>query len=349
MREQATRLKIRRLYILGAGASYDASQKGEFSSPLDKDLLENIRNIDLEKPFWINEFKGSLEGTYKGSGSLWSTGMETAVIRQLSQLQFLQTFHPKRARDNVNPIEWLDKLNALACTRLQKARGRAGGPYKLLAESVKNFNDSSKHKKDRIITFNYDTLLDKEFLESTAPQDLYFAKIRTGKSDEASTSSNPFPILLKLHGSTNWRCDTSDLHKSISVTDREDTHYIERIWTDGSRPDPEGDSRPLMVPPLPNKPITSVSILKYLWRKAYEYLYEAEHICIAGYSLPATDTLAKAMFASFTSTDIKSIHIADPDGGMINRWRETLGRTGSRINEWRYSPSFTDMIDRECS
>lgn len=347
MRDHATRQQVRRLYILGAGASYDASQHGEYSAPLDKNALAEIYNLKLEKPHWFCQHQEFVNGKYKGEAKLTATGLELAVIQQLGQLDFLKVFHPKRAKDNVDPTEWLDKLNALLCVRLNRSRLKPAGPYQTLAKSVLKHRQPGK-PQDRIITFNYDTLLDDILREKVSPQDLYFGRILDTESSIPAARQTSAPLLLKLHGSTNWRCCKEDLHKSIHAGVHDGPHHISAIWIDNNRPSPDSDSRPLIVPPLPNKPITSVSILKYLWNKAYEYLYEADELYIAGYSLPATDTLAKAMFSSFVNDHIKKIHIADPDGSMLNRWREVLSRRTVTIEQWRYSPSFAEMMKSDC-
>ena len=111
-------------------------------------------------------------------------------------------------------------------------------------------------------------------------------------------------MLLKLHGSINWRCSEHDF-RSIIEGPRigEGTHEIDAAWIDDSGPPrPDDDVSPLIIPPLPAKPITSARLLKWLWTRAYEYLHEARELLIVGYSLPVADQMAEAMFGSFRSS-----------------------------------------------
>lgn len=65
-------------------------------------------------------------------------------------------------------------------------------------------------KKDTIITFNWDTLMDRALKEVTSwqPDSGYLispSKIYKNKwCNPSSMDNSTFPILLKLHGSTNW-------------------------------------------------------------------------------------------------------------------------------------------------
>ena len=117
-------------------------------------------------------------------------------------------------------------------------------------------------------------------------------------------------------------------------------HRIQAIWFDDrGSPSPADKDYPLMIPPLPSKPITGVEIFGYLWTKAYEYLFEAEHLIVCGYSLPDADRLARSPFGNFSNAGLREITVVDPDPTVMSKWRSLLARKSVGRARWTYFPT----------
>jgi hypothetical protein len=204
--------------------------------------------------------------------------------------------------------------------------------------------------KNRIITFNYDTLVDNYLLRRFSPRMVYFDRMGNHSQDNRRTSEQRHsnPLLIKLHGSINWWCPKAEYHDSLAHSDINSPYRIENIWcTHNTNPDPNDHSSPLIIPPLPEKPITTVSIFKYLWTIAYEYLNMAKEIVICGYSLPETDKLATSLFGSFNPKNLQNVTVVDPDASMLAKWRQLLG--GKRVSKimWNYHSDFAEYIEHQ--
>jgi hypothetical protein len=137
------------------------------------------------------------------------------------------------------------------------------------------------------VTFNYDTLIEKPLLDrGYSKRTLYFDRLTNTEADSTRRTNAqifPHPLVLKLHGSINWRVKRTDFDQLIQGTvDREEKLVI---WYDANNiPEPEDDASPMIIPPIPNKPITQASLFRYLWMLAYEYMHEAKRLIIIGYS-----------------------------------------------------------------
>jgi hypothetical protein len=116
----------------------------------------------------------------------------------------------------------------------------------------------------------------------------------------------------------------------------------------GKSPAPDEERTPLIIPPVPNKPITTISLFTSLWTRASEYLEGARHIVICGYSLPETDTLAKTLFKNVRNLDVTDISIVDPDGATLGRWRYLLDKQVNRQARWHYFANFSEYVEQEC-
>ncbi len=96
------------------------------------------------------------------------------------------------------------------------------------------------------------------------------------------------------------------------------------IWTNTELVNLEHKYSPLIIPPIPNKRITSSPIFSHLWTKAFEYLYEAKKIVIVGYSCPATDVMARSMFNQFHNKETTDIYIVDPDSNVLGSYEKLM-------------------------
>lgn len=343
MRTSARRLKVKRLFLLGAGASHAASGGGSKSTPLDKDFPAAICELkNVARPKWVS-------GTVDEAVKAWLDhlslhefpGLEAAIGRQLGHLEFRGAMHPRRLRNATTESEWLTNIVHLMCRRLSTSRS-TGTTYRDFALKVFPAGNAVDSYEDRVVTFNYDSLLDTELLGRFSPKRVYFDRLNDGKPK----LSFDFPLLIKLHGSTNWRCDRSAFDQLLSSNHMDDPYYIEDVSLSSSVPSPTADEFPLMVPPLPTKPITNLQLFRFLWTRAYEYLSEAEELVICGYSLPPADRLAVSLFENFSNSKLKSIIVVDPDPAMISRWRSLIERKSLSRAHWTYFVDFRDYVSQ---
>jgi hypothetical protein len=353
MKQKENRLKVRRLFIFGAGASYSASSavRGslERQTPLDKDFCQRISDINPLIPVWVVPSKQHILSEWKDHAPFQEFGLEQAIIRQIGHLEFIDAIHPRRRNTSVTDYDYLNHLSHLICFVLRKGKEVKNGPYKKFSEKIFPAGLEFGEIKDRVVTFNYDELLEKNLFDRFDIGQIYFDRLKESQSVGSRRQNKyPDPLVVKLHGSVNWRCSTTEFEKIVqSVSNTDKSYNIDSIWHSRvGTPSPGDDSSPLIMPPLPVKPITRVRLFCFLWTKAYEYLHEAEEIVICGYSLPDADRLAQSMFANFSNTKVKQITVVDPNPSILSKWRGLLRRR--RVNpkaRWMYYEDFREYVD----
>jgi hypothetical protein len=353
------RLEIQKLFLFGAGASYAASvsSNGESikgTAPLDKDFLGKLSQSTVQRPSWVPQARDSILRNWLDHREIQSFGLEEGIIRQFGHLEVVRSIHKRRTR-KYNHDQFLNEITHLICFVLEKAKEhKSNRIYKRLSEIIAPAEfGSAALVKNRVITFNYDTLLDEHLLKRFSAKEVYFDKIKltqTEPSKRKSTDKFPSPLLVKLHGSINWVCTQSELISMINHSNREEPYVLENVWVRKTKP-PELEDQtraPCIIPPLPNKPITNTKLFRYLWTKAYEYIVEAKEIVICGYSLPQTDGLAVALFGSLTSPKVSKITVIDPDPQIMMKWRGLI-RSNKRKISWSYFTNISEYLESEGS
>lgn len=197
-----------RLFLLGAGASksYDASPTGQ-RMPIARDFFDIFDKLDLSTNLWV--LIGSIIAYIEDH-----LGEQSAYDYLRSGID-IEDLHSQIETDR---------------DRLLKEDGLLGGmyPYKAYNELVFLFaavlNDiqngpvSEPHASlvdrlrpdDILLTFNWDTLLDRALVERTPwrPDWGYGVRPRALFDDGWRDASPPIGrtgnLLIKLHGSTNW-------------------------------------------------------------------------------------------------------------------------------------------------
>lgn len=353
MKRKKNRLNIKRMFVLGAGASYSASTAVGAAlyrqTPLDMDFCKRIADLCPVKPRWVDGSKEFVLKEWRDHIPFKSFGLEQAIIHQIGHLEFIDAIHPRRRSTSCSDFEYLNHLSHLICYTLRRGKEARNGPYTKFSRKVfpKGVNYNSVH--DRVITFNYDELLDNTLFENFDIREMYFDRIMESRNAGARRNQKcDHPLLIKLHGSVNWRCQKGEFEKIVRTVGNNESEYeIDSIWYSKiGTPSPQDGSSPLIMPPLPVKPITSISLFRFLWTKAYEYLHEADEIVICGYSLPDADRLAQSMFANFTNKTVKQITIVDPNPGILRKWRDLLRRkTINSKARWMYHEDFGEYVN----
>ena len=175
------------------------------------------------------------------------------------------------------------------------------------------------------ITFNYDDFLD-EALERTGlwnPYRGYGFFCRSSRDTIASLSLGAMDshlLLLKLHGSINWRpklgyanpvaLDSITHHHDWSGRDL-DSHHLE----------PE----PVIVPPVLSKSsLVEQPVLRLVWSRAFNELASAHQVTFIGYSFPTTDIAVRTLFSE-AMEDLPRENIA-----IVNRASDESGAEATR-------------------
>jgi hypothetical protein len=221
-----------------------------------------------------------------------------------------------------------------------------------------------------IITFNYDDIVDQALFEIHEPDspdprhwhpdggygffcEPSFCTITNQPMymNECST------LLLKLHGSFNWRCrlgdsgprapnqilhrelwfpQTSSLRSSPAVLDRVDD-YLE--------------VDPLIVPPVLLKAdLTLHPVLRLVWSRARDRLSKANRIVFLGYSFPTTDLASKTLFreglAMRASAELEVVNIRNAESAYLEaRYKDLFGLL---VPSFDFS-GVVDWIHRNCT
>lgn len=211
-------------------------------------------------------------------------------------------------------------------------------------------------REDTVITFNYDlgieTYGSRKGRESlmwhmadnangvlcdTRPPNLEFgSKTPAGEN-----------LLLKLHGSTNYRvCSYPECTTQLSICDPW------RGQADGMCPVCGADLERVIVPPSMLKPFRKYPRLALLWRLAGAALNRAYRIVIWGFSCPMTDHQVISLFRSCreTNQNLSRVDIIDPNGHAVReRLQSFLGdREADFWHVFEDHNAFSDECEMAC-
>lgn len=152
------------------------------------------------------------------------------------------------------------------------------------------------------ITLNYDLLLENliakgspgilEHYEKFYKMPINPIRLRYAFSDciyaTDDYSSRQLPEIIKLHGSINW------LYSGITPTD---PIFCKSFGRHQAESYLDSDLKTFIVPPVLDKNSQYFNtVLKALWKNAYDKLCYAENIFIYGFSFPATDLSIRFLF-----------------------------------------------------
>src|SRR6266478_3939940 len=109
-------------------------------------------------------------------------------------------------------------------------------------------------------------------------------------------------LLLKLHGSTNWRVPLGYAKPYPLEVVRHHETWFESYYLGSPKIaldviDPVLEPDPVMIPPVLSKSsLVEQPMLRFLWSRAYDVLSAAKHVVFIGYSLPISDMSAGYLF-----------------------------------------------------
>jgi hypothetical protein len=233
---------------------------------------------------------------------------------------------PYDTADARRELELLEReLKKELVTRLKDAE--AAG---VDSDKLRKFARFVLTKGASIVTFNYDDILDKALFNAREQTPGIHSNIRTDSewhpdggygfycrpssvavADSPGYMDRTRTLLLKLHGSLNWRTRLGEgtLHGPEAILHHEDwvpsprnagriSHRIE------SHLEPD----PFIVPPvLVKSELTAHPVLRVVWELARERLAAATKIVFIGYSLPVTDLASRVLF----SEALRNLKVSD--------------------------------------
>jgi hypothetical protein len=165
------------------------------------------------------------------------------------------------------------------------------------------------HGNDSIVTFNWDLLLDHEFVQPMTYRVMgqYSKFFATVKPTDLSLHemSFSFPgegLFLKLHGSLNWyRCGNRRCPAATDFTFSPDTQKCLSVCTgiaDVPCQQCGSEMNPIIVPPVLRKSIADDPVIRSAWGLARRKLMEASRVVVVGFSAAPTDFYASWLLRS---------------------------------------------------
>ena len=147
------------------------------------------------------------------------------------------------------------------------------------------------------ITFNYDDFLDEALArtEQWNPYRGYGFYCRSSSDGITGLSWGVMDsrlLLLKLHGSTNWR---PKLGYANPVALDSITHHHD--WSGHDLDSHHLEPEPVIVPPVLSKSsLVEQPVLRLVWSRAFAELATADQVTFIGYSFPTTDIAVRTLF-----------------------------------------------------
>ena len=190
-----------------------------------------------------------------------------------------------------------------------------------------------KEQRATVITFNYDTVVEtkgKDLIESDNQNFLKriyvgpFTNLIQRTSGVMDMWGLNYFFLIKLHGSINWYYSGNENFSGEPI-------YFDPLLDNKSQQlafiaENKADLQPLIIPPLTQKDsFLDHSLLRYQWREAFKGIVQADRIFVIGYSLPATNLMAKFMLNEAVKLSKANWHI------LV--YHEDYDKTKMRYNE----------------
>jgi hypothetical protein len=184
-------------------------------------------------------------------------------------------------------------------------------------ERLRLFAHRVLSSESSIVTFNYDDVVDEALWRAAIelsrddpiwhPDGGYGFYCRPSSvcvTDTMRYMNETPSLLLKLHGSINWRSRLGEslLRGPGGVLHHQDwTPSIQEIEDQTGAPISRIESHlepePFIVPPvLAKTELSTHPVLSIIWKLAYEKLASANSVTFIGYSLPKTDLASRTLF-----------------------------------------------------
>jgi len=204
----------------------------------------------------------------------------------------------------------------------------------------------SSHRKDTIITFNYDTLIEDALTRMKVLYNYGYSSVdlsnhgkrQTDLSEYLSLSEDSINAisLLKLHGSINWAEGEPDSN----------TGLIPKLFYNSYDELISHDAVPLIEPPTWRK--GGKDILRTVWDRAVTALQTATRIIFIGYSAPVTDPHFRFLMAAGLAENIclSKVIVVNPEDKVEKDIRNLIALQGGSFE--RYTNAY-EFFSNNCS
>lgn len=318
------------LFVLGAGAtracSFVNSQDDPCCPPLDADFFTQLQRVpDHKHRDLISSVTRDVVQLF---GVNFSVSLETVFATLEHTIRMLRVTGSTRAYKREDLEGMRDRLLGAIAVLMEAsiAEHGASGAAKLQPKECKyhrNLVTKMVESGDDIISFNYDCVIDHALRMGGSGK--WNARYGYGfdlgpggknmKGDEAWNPKQPAVKdttvhLYKLHGSLHFKFEGGD-SKAVALKQRPYTKQ-------------NGTPRFSIIPPESNKAYDK-GLFAQLWTAAAKAISHSKHMVVIGYSLPATDLHATALFrTSVQRAGLQSLVVVNPDPEARKRTRAVL-------------------------
>lgn len=291
--------------VLGAGASRGVSyaHRGEMPSPLDYDFFDLLQRLtkplknDIEARARVLEAVGTLPPAYRRS-------MEKSFYTLQLRAFLLEKLAGKPRTD----IEVIRHFARCILALLRKAHGKNECSHH---RSILG----GLHRPDTVISFNYDLVPERALIETAEERKIAFGNWIYGV--DPLPADYDFPLILKLHGSANWKVAGDNEFRGTVTKDWK--AFDEHPYYLGFKND--GSVFPIFLPFWDKR--IELGIWHQLWKAAYSRLSRTKTLIVWGYSLPMTDVKAQQLF-TLALGKLERLCVIDPSHATRERWRDIV-------------------------
>lgn len=323
------------VYVLGAGASYDAG------GPLTRDFFARNRRYDewiYERCFYGNKKFLAIASVYDE----WKLQHEDPDIEkffsEVASRDVYGDFLVPTTGEIIPPGKVRDWLVWYMSTYIHRSCSAQRNPPRYYHDFIELLK--RRGHPGSILTFNYDLVFDKLILDRYNAIDYGLPRANVYVKPRSLDIWSGIRM-LKLHGSLNWtRCDTCE---RIDVTLESKAHLERRK---GCTSGCAGYRNPVIVPPVRDKE-RFLGSANPIWRKALEELEEADKTVLIGYSVPETDAAARALLtqALVRENPDCELVIVNSNPDAFRTVERRLGRKSSLPN----ATLFKDFVSAQAS
>ena len=284
------------LVILGAGATRGAEfvdKDALVPPPLDNDFFQVLQMSQTGRTAEGRQLVDHVRTVY---GPALDVGLETVFNSLDAARVFHSTFNITKGRILEEPSRLIDALRVVLPALLGETIGDDCGYHNALSGRLR--------VGDAVVSLNYDCVADRALANHAgfrfdAERGGYGVPVSSGADLWRRSGRGKRPLgsilLLKLHGSLNWRSGTTPL----------------RLRADPYREVASG----VIAPPLTNKPVEQEPF-RSIWREARRAIGRMRRLIIIGYSMPDADGLVRTLLATDLSPHLEDILIVDPSDGV---------------------------------
>jgi len=333
------------LVLFGAGATRAAFDTGDPPPPLDSDFFEIA--LQISKRGTGDFARRVAKNVHDLYAKVIGIGLEQ-YYRDIDTRYDLARF----AKPPNRPMDWGVRRRSLEelirRVLIQTTCEMSNGPARVRPSSLHRKILENLEEDDVLLTFNYDTIIEESMPRRTSiwtPREGYGVDVTGVKQEWArkwfsnhdiDPNKKSEVILLKLHGSINWR-----LYKNNNVALKKRPYVVR-----AGRTEIAAFLGPGWHKRIDRQPYSGI------WRMARLELETCRSLVIVGYSLPDTDLIARALFLEMVRRRnaagryLKELHVADTSDftrqRIIDLFTPALGPTGKIF---RYS-SAQEMAER---